>query len=70
MDGLISSPDKSKKRNNNILPPIEMNKSKDGSNLNDLDDLDDFLGNMDNKGKPNNLPVKLLNSICDLYPVV
>ena len=45
MDGLLS-PDKLKKRN--VLPPIADSKSKD-SNLNDLDDLDDFLGNIGKK---------------------
>jgi hypothetical protein len=33
-----------------MLPAIDMNKSKEGSNLNDLDDIDDLLNGM-NKSK-------------------
>lgn len=45
LDGLLS-PDKLKKRN--VLPPLAGAQKQD-NHLNDLDDLDDFLGNLPGK---------------------
>ncbi|CDW89360.1 pecanex-like protein 4 [Stylonychia lemnae] len=51
LDGLLS-PDKLKK--NNLLPPLAGASKQQDNNLNDLDDLDDFLGNLPGKKAPEN----------------
>lgn len=51
LDELISPGKNQRNNQKQILPPIDMNRSKDGSNMNDLDDIDDLLNGVNNNKK-------------------